>query len=255
VALGLGTLPIILVTMLIEPVFIDPLYNRFTPLQDKRLEAQILEVARRADIPARHVFQVDKSKQTVKYNAYVNGFGPSQRVVIWDTTLKGMKPDEILFVVGHEAGHYRLGHMWIGLISYSLLAFIVFWLCAMVMRGAVRVWGRRWGFTEVHDLAALPLFVAAFTLFGFLVQPGVNAFSRGIEHQADVFGLEVTHLNDAGARAFLKMGSQNRSNPAPSPLVVFFEYDHPPLLERVRFALTYRPWEEGQPERYFQPRR
>jgi STE24 endopeptidase len=253
VALGLGTLPVILIGTLIEPVVIDPLFNRFTPLQDKRLEAQILDVARRAGIPARHVFQVDKSRQTVKYNAYVNGFGPSQRVVLWDTTLKGMTPDEILFVVGHEAGHYRLGHVWTGIVLASLLSFVLFWLGSMLMRGAVRAWGPRWGFTEVHDLASLPLFVLTLSLLSFLVQPGVNAFSRGIERQSDRFGLEVTRLNDAAARAFIKLGSQNRSNPDPSPFVEFFLYDHPPLLERVRFALSYRPWEEGKPNRYYRP--
>ncbi len=254
-ALGLGTLPVILIGVLIAPVLVDPLYNRFTPLQDKKLEAQILEVTRRAGVPARHVFQVDKSRQTVKYNAYVTGFGPSHRVVIWDTTLKGMKPDEILFVVGHEAGHYRLHHIWIGIGSFTLLGFLAFRLCAAVVRGATRVWGRRWGFVEAHDLASLPLFAAALTLVAFLGSPVVNAFSRGVEHQADAFGLEVTHLNDAAARAFIALGAQSRSDPEPSPLVELFEYDHPPLLDRVRFALTYQPWAEGKPDRYYHPAR
>ena len=233
---------------------LSPLFNRFTPLQDKRLEARILEVADRAGIPARHVLQADKSRQTRKYNAYVSGFGASQRIVLWDTTLKGMTADEILFVVGHESAHYRLNHMWWEILLDTGLGFLLFWLSAGFMRVAVARWGGRWGFTELHDIASLPLMVVALTLFSFLAQPGCNSFGRRIEHDSDTFGLELTHANDAAARAFIKLGSQNRSDPEPAPFVELFEYDHPPLIERVRFARSYRPWEEGRPNRLFKPR-
>jgi STE24 endopeptidase len=253
--LGLGTLPVILAGSFIQPLVVDPLFNRFTPLQDKQLESRILEVAERAGIPARHVFQMDASRQSNRYNAYVSGFGPSQRIVLWDTTLKGMTADEILFVVAHESAHYRLHHMWWGILFFTGLSFLLFWLSAGFMRWAVRRWGGRWGFTELHDIASLPLFVVALTLFSFLAQPGGNAFSRRIERDSDTFGLELTHANDAAARAFLKLGSQNRSNPEPAPFVELFEYSHPPLIERVRFALSYRPWEEGKPNRLYPPGR
>jgi STE24 endopeptidase len=232
---------------------VDPLTNRFTPLQDRRLEARILEVAQRAGIPARHVLQADKSRQTRKLGAYVSGFGASQRIVLWDTTLKGMNADEILFVVGHEAAHYRLHHIWWGILFTTGVSFVIFWLCAGFMRAAVARWGGRWGFTELHDIASLPLFVVALTLFSFLVQPGTNAFSRRLEHDADTFGLELTHANAAAASAFMKLGAQNRSNPEPPPFVEFFEYGHPPLIDRVRFALSYRPWMEGKPNRLHVP--
>jgi Zn-dependent protease with chaperone function len=253
-ALGLGTLPVIVAGAFIQPLVVDPLTNRFTPLQDKQLEARILEVAERAGIPARNVLQVDKSRQTNKYNAYVSGFGPSQRIVLWDTTLKGMTADELLFVVAHESAHYRLNHMWWGILFITGLSFVLFWLSAGFMRWAVGRWGGRWGFTELHDIASLPLFVVALTLFSFLAQPGMNAFSQRIERDSDTFGLELTHANDAAVRAFMKLGSQNRSNPEPSPFVEFFEYSHPPLIERVRHALSYRPWAEGKPNRLYQPK-
>jgi Zn-dependent protease with chaperone function len=250
--LGVGTLPVILAGAFLQPLVVDPLFNRFTSLADKRLEAQILEVADRAGIPARHVFQMDASRQSNRYNAYVSGFGVSQRIVLWDTTLKGMKPDEIVFVVGHEAAHYRLHHMWWGILFATGLSFLLFWLSAGFMRRAVACWGRRWGFTELHDIASLPLFVVALTLFSFLAQPGMNAYSRRLEHDSDTFGLELTRTNDAAARAFMKLGSQNRSDPEPSPFIEFFQYGHPPLLERVRYALSYRPWQEGKPNRLYQ---
>jgi Zn-dependent protease with chaperone function len=253
--LGLGALPVILAGTFIQPLVVDPLFNRFTPLENKRLEARILEVADRAGIPARHVFQVDRSRQTRKFNAYVSGFGPSQRIVLWDTVLRGMTSDEIVFVVGHEAAHYRLRHMWWVILFFTGLSFVFFRLSAGFVRWSMARWGGRWGFTELHDIASLPLFVVALTLFSFLAQPGVNAFSRRLERDADTFGLELTRTNDAAASAFMKLGSQNRADPEPAPFVEFFQYSHPPLLERMRYALAYRPWEEGRPNRFHRPDR
>jgi STE24 endopeptidase len=253
--LGLGTLPVIVAGAFIQPLVVDPLTNRFTPLEDKRLEARILEVAERAGIPAQRVLQMDASRQSIRYSAYVSGFGPSQRIVLWDTTLKGMTTDEILFVVAHESAHYRLQHMWWGILFITGLSFVLFWISAGFMRWAVRRWGGRWGFTELHDLASLPLFVVALSLFSFLAQPGMNAFSRRLEHDSDTFGLELTHANDAAARAFMKLGSQNRADPEPAPFVELFEFSHPPLIERVRFALDYHPWADGRPNRLYRPDR
>ena len=252
--IGLGTLPVIVAGTLIQPLVVDPLYNRFTPLRDQELKGKILALAAKADIPGRNVYQVDKSKQTKKLNAYVNGFGASQRIVLWDTTLQGMKEDEILFVMGHEMGHYKLAHIWKGIAFYSILSLAFFFSSGVVARAAVRRWGGRWRFHDLHDVASLPLLIGALTLVSLPAEPLANFFGRRIEHEADVFSLEVTHLNDAGARAFIKLGSQNKSNPEPPELVKIFQYTHPPPIERIRFALTYRPWETGEPNRAFRPR-
>jgi Zn-dependent protease with chaperone function len=249
--MALGTLPLIVAGALIQPLVIDPLYNKFTPLRDQHLKARILELAARAEIPGRNVYQVDKSAQTVKFNAYVNGFGASQRIVLWDTTLKGMQEDEILFVVGHEMGHYKLGHIWKGIAVFSLLSFLLFFLAARLTAWAVTRFGPRWGFGELADVASMPLLSAALSLLTLVAQPAINGYARGIEQEADVFAVEVTRDNDAGARTFLKLGSQNRSDPEPPAFVTFFKYTHPPLMARIRFALEYRPWEEGRPNRYF----
>jgi len=252
---ALATLPIVLFFTLIEPIAIDPIFNTFTPLQDAKLEGEILDLAARAGIPARNVYQVDQSTKTVKYNAYVNGFGASQRIVIWDTTLKGMKHDEILFVVGHEMGHYVLKHIWKGIAEISIASFALFWLAARLMTFAVARWGARWKLRAVHDVAAMPLLAVVLTVISLIAQPIANAISRRTEHEADLFGLEVTHLNDAAARAFIKLGSQNRSNPEPAAWLRILEYTHPPMLDRVRTALDYHPWTEGKPNRYFHPRK
>jgi Zn-dependent protease with chaperone function len=246
-----GTLPLIVAGALLQPLVIDPLYNRFTPLRDQHLKERILDLAARAGIPGRNVYEVDKSAQTVKYNAYVSGFGPSQRIVLWDTMLRGMDEDEILFVMGHEMGHYRLGHIWKGIALYSALSFFFFFLVARVAGWAAARFGAHWGIRDLGDVAAIPLLAATMSLLAMVTQPVVNGFSRAIEHESDVFAVEVTRDNDAGARAFLKLGSQNRSNPEPSAFVTLFLYTHPPLIERIRFAQAYRPWVEGRANRYF----
>ncbi len=251
--LALGTLPVILGAVLIAP-YVDGLYNKFTPLRDQQLKSEIVALAQKAGIPGRNVYEVDKSRQTKKYNAYVNGFGVSQRIVLWDTTLKGMKQDEILFVMGHEMGHYVLHHIWKSVLVLSLLSFALFWLSAGMLTPLVKRFGPRWGFTQLHDIASLPLLAAVLTVVSFVAQPVTNGLSRGTEHEADIFGLEVTHSNDAAARAFIKLGSQNRSDPEPSAWRVWMFYTHPPLGDRVRFAMTYRPWEQGEPDRMFKPR-
>ena len=248
------TLPLIVAGTLLQPLVIDPLYNRFTPLGDQQLKARILDLAARAGIPGRNVFEVDKSAQTIKYNAYVSGFGPSQRIVLWDTMLKGMEEDEILFVMGHEMGHYKLGHIWRGIAMISVVSFLFFFLLARLAGWMLKRFGTQWGVHELGDVASLPLLAASVSLLALLTQPIVNGFSRAIEHEADVFAVEVTRDNDAGARAFLKLGSQNRSNPEPSPFVKLFLYTHPPLIERMRFALEYKPWAEGKENRYFKGR-
>jgi len=251
--LAAGSVPVIVIAVLIQPLLIDPLFNKFTPLKDQTLKTQILDLASKAGIPSRKVFEANKSAQTKKYNAYVTGFGASQRIVLWDTTLKGMSTDEILFVMGHEMGHYRLGHIWKGIAFSSLLSVFLFFFSGNMMSWALARFGRRWGVTEIFDIATLPLFAIALSIVSLVVQPAVNAYDRSVEHEADMFGLEVTHSNDAAARAFIKLGSQNKSNPEPPLLLKWFEFTHPPLVERVRFAQEYHPWTEGQPNRAFHP--
>jgi STE24 endopeptidase len=252
--LGFGSIPTIVLTVLISPLVFEPAFNQFTPLHDVELKQEILGLAAKAGIPARKVYQVDKSAQTKKYNAYVSGFGASQRIVLWDTTLQGMKHDEILFVMGHEMGHYRLGHIWKGIAFSCVLAFALCFLAGGMTRWALARFGERWRVREPYDVGTLPLYAATLTILLLIGQPMIVSFSRGQEHEADAFGLEVTQLNDAAARAFMKLGSQNRNDPEPSPFVRAMLYDHPTVVERVRFALEYHPWDQGQPNRYFKAR-
>ena len=249
--LASGAIPLVLAGTLLQPLVIDPLFNTFRPLSNRQLEGRILALAERAQIPARRVYEVDKSAQTNKINAYVSGFGASQRIVLWDTTLEALKDDEILYVMGHEIGHYRLGHIWKGIAFSSafgfVLMFLAHWLCTL----ALRRFGGRWGIPAMDDVASLPLLIATLGLLAFIAQPLINGYSRQVETQSDAYGLEITRDNDAAARAFLALARENRSDPEPAPWVKFLLYSHPPGLERVRMAIEYRPWERGEPNRYF----
>ena len=252
--LGLVSLPLIAAVMLLSPIVFEPIFNKFEPLQDKALEARILDLAAKADIPSRKVFQVNKSAQTKTYNAYVSGFGASQRIVLWDTTLQGLEPDEILYVMGHEMGHYVLGHIWKGIVITSAISMAVFFAAGWLSGGLLRRYGRRWGFEHLHDVASMPLLLVTVNLVSFTIQMPIYAYTRGIENEADVYGLEITRDNDAAARAFLKLGAQNKSNPEPSRFVELWLYSHPPDGRRLRLALEYKPWEQGRPNKYFKPK-
>ena len=182
--------PLLLVTAILSPLVFDPLFNKFEPLRDESLRADILALGDRAGIPAKHVFQVDMSKRTKKINAYVSGFGGSQRIVLWDTTLESMQRDEILVVMGHEMGHYALRHIWKSIVVEAVLAFAVFWLAERLAAWLIAAFGRYWSVDGPGDLAAMPALWLALSITMLFAQPGLNALTRGVEHESDVYALE-----------------------------------------------------------------
>ncbi len=123
---ALLTLPFTVLSILIGPLWIEPLFNRFGPMKDKVLEAKILHLAERAGISGTRVFEVDKSQDTNMVNAYVTGFGHSKRIVLWDTIIAKLTPDELLFVMGHEMGHYVLHHIEKSIIFEFAMNFLLF---------------------------------------------------------------------------------------------------------------------------------
>ncbi len=248
-ALWLGSIPVILFLVLIGPVVLDPVFNTFEPLKDEQLKTEILSLAGRAGIEGGRVYQVDKSKQTKEMNAYVNGLGPTKRIVLWDTIIAKLSRDQLLFVMAHEMGHYVRHHVWKMLGFLVGLLLVVFWLGQRLTEWATRRFGAAWGFDAPHDPAALPLLVLLVSVFLFFLSPVMAGFSRVLEHEADVFALELTRLNDAGARAFVKLAEDSKVLPDPHPFIRFWRYTHPTLQERIEFCTTYRPWEQGLPNR------
>ncbi len=242
-----GTLPITILLIVIMPLVVDPMFNKFEPLRDQKLRAELLELASRAGIEGGRVYQVDKSKQTKTLNAYVNGIGPSKRIVMWDTLLAKLNHDEVMFVMGHEMGHYVMHHIWKLLAFTMVVLFFVFWMGKKVVDWAVVRFGPKWGFDKPSDPAAIPLLALVLSVMLFLLSPVFNANTRRVEHEADIFALELTRLNEAGARAFIKLAEESKSDPEPHRLIELWRYSHPALHRRIAFALGYRPWEEGKP--------
>jgi STE24 endopeptidase len=247
---GLATLPILVATSIVVPIWISPLYNDFGPLSDKVLEARILDQASAAGIEGSRVFEVDKSVDTPTLNAYVVGFGTTKRIVVYDTLLEKLTLDEILFVLGHEMGHYALRHVLILLGLNWLLAMLALWVVHRSAGGTLRRFGHHFGFDRLDDPASIPLLLLLTSLVSFAIQPVALAYSRYQEREADRFGLELTRDNRAAATAFVKLQQENLSVPRPAPLYQLWRGSHPSLAERITFANEYRPWAIGAPLRY-----
>lgn len=249
VALWLVSIPLILLMVVIQPIVLDPIFNRFEPLRDQVLREKLLDLASHAGIEGSRVYQVDKSKQTKTMNAYVNGIGPTNRIVMWDTLLAKLDHAEVLGVMAHEMGHYALRHIWKGLAFSLALSFFVFFLVQRIHDWGLPRFGPRWGFTTRGDPASLPWLLLIASVIGFLLSPVVNCYSRSIEHNADIFALELTRRNEPLATAFVKLAEDSKRDPNPDAFIEFWRYSHPPIGKRIAFALSYRPWETGEPNR------
>ena len=237
--------PFVVLGVFLAPVVLDPLFNHFTPLAREnpalvlRLE-QVAKLGGLAIAPDR-MFVEDASKRVTGMNAYVTGIGSSKRIVVWDTTLAKVPPDEILAIYAHEQGHYVLGHIWKGIAFAAVFTLVLFALLAVLLRWAVRAHSDRWHIADEADWAALPLLLLLASGLSFLSAPGANVVSRAEEHAADVYGqrllmrllpnaaeLEVADFNRLG-RAWLEY-------PEPNHFVVWWTYTHPPVADRAEEA-------------------
>jgi STE24 endopeptidase len=243
-------IPFIVIANLVAPVWIAPLFNRFGPMHDRALEAKILALAGRADIEGARVYEVEKSVDTKTLDAYVAGLLNTKRIVLWDTIIARMDDRELLFVMGHEMGHYVLGHVWQLVILSSTLILVLLYAAYRTVGAVLVRFSSRLGFSDIADVASLPLIILLTNLFGLAVTPAALGFSRHLEHEADRFGLEITQTNHSAATAFVKLQEDALGNPWPGFLHKLWLASHPPLGERIEFANDYHPWRDGQPLKY-----
>ncbi len=255
----MAAVPLALFLFFISPWFVDPLFNKFVPLQAKHPELveSIGKLTQRAGvpIPADRMFLMEASAKTNALNAYVTGIGASKRMVIWDTTIAKTKPDELLMIVGHELGHYVLGHLAIGFVAYVAGLFLGLYVTFHMLQWMLKRWGGGWGVRGQEDWAALALLLLIMQVLEFVSMPVVNGFTRMQEHAADVYGLEVVHglvpnSQDTGARTEQVLGEADLADPNPPRFIVFWLYSHPPQAERQEFAYTYDPWSKGESPKY-----
>lgn len=247
---GLLVLPLLILQVFIAPIWIEPLYNKFGPMKDKALEGKILALASRSGIEGARVFEVAKSEDTKAVNAYVNGFMDTKRIVLWDTAIEKLKEDELLFVMGHEMGHFVMNHV----ARFIFLGFGVMFISLYVIHrlsGAlIRRYGARWGFSELSDIASLPLILLMMQVMSLVVTPALFGITRYHEHEADRFSLELTHLNHAAATGFVTLQQENLAYPNPGWFFTLWRGSHPSIAQRIEFFNTYRPWETGEPLKY-----
>ena len=249
----------ILLLILIAPIFIAPLFDTFASLEQRqpRLIPELEKVMARGglSIERSRMFEMQASDKVTTYNAYVTGIGASKRVVVWDNTSRDLSIPETMFVFGHEQGHYVLQHIWL-LLTFAVLGLLVqLYLAHRLLGGVLARFGERWDVRGVSDWASLPVLLLLMSVFSLAAQPFAAGFSRYLEHEADIYGLEAIHgltpdSSQAAAHAFQKLGEKGLSYPEPHPLFVFWAFDHPPVHERLTFAAEYCPWDTGQAGRY-----
>jgi STE24 endopeptidase len=222
---------ITLLLMYLSPVLIEPLFFKFQPLQDQALAERVKAVMKQAGLQVERVQQVDASRRSKHSNAYFTGIGRVKRIVLFDTLLEQMSDDEILGVLAHEAGHWKLGHIWKRLLSMELVSLLVCWLFWLVLsREGLSGW---FGLVELSFLGKVLLVGFLASLVSFPLTPISSLRSRRHEWQADQFARNLTGEPESLASALVKLCKENLSNLHPHPFYAWFYYSHPPVVERI----------------------
>ncbi|WP_260735567.1 M48 family metallopeptidase [Tunturiibacter lichenicola] len=256
------TMAAVLFGVFLSPILVDPLFDKFEPLQqrDPALVAQLERVVARSGVslPPERMFFMRASSKVTSMNAYVTGFGPSKRLVLWDTTIAGATPDELAGVFGHELGHYALHHIVLGLLFSAVGLLVGFFVGQRMTWWLLRRYGARWRIRSQNDWACLAVLVLVLNVLSFVSEPFDNAVSRSIEHAADVYGQEAIHgivadPQTTTQQGFQKLGENSLDDPTPHPFVEFWMDSHPSTASRAAFAAAYNPWTAGQHPKYFQP--
>jgi len=250
---------ILLGLIMITPLVIDPLFNKFEPLSKEHpdLVASIEKLTKHAGvpIPPDRMFLMVASRKTNALNAYVTGLGTSKRIVIWDTTIQKTSNDESLFIVGHELGHYVLGHVRQGFLVGTAGLLLALYFLFRGLHWTLDRWARDWKLYGPEDWASLAALLLLLRVLLFASSPVISGYNRMQEHAADVYGLEVIHglvpnSAEVAAHAFQVLGELDLSDPNPPPFITFWLYSHPPLADRLVFAHTYDPWSKGKSPKY-----
>jgi Zn-dependent protease with chaperone function len=231
-------IPVIAFGIFAAPLMIDPLFNHFTEIpKSAPLHRELQPLLDKAGIGSAQVYIVNKSRQTSETNAYVTGLGGSARIVIWDTLLAKMPPDQVKAVVSHEIGHYAEHHVPIGFALTIIVLLVAFPMAKRIAEWMIGRFGRRWGVRRLDCPAAVPVLVLSFLLLTDIASPVTAMASRYIEHRADSYGIGLSQNRLATARAFVSLSSDNLWSTSP-PLWIKCMEDHPSLGDRVEFALT-----------------
>jgi STE24 endopeptidase len=220
---------------------IVPLFNKQTPLEEGELKTAIMNFAEKAGFNISNIFVIDGSKRSTKANAYFTGLGKRKRIVLYDTLIKEMSENEIVAVLAHEIGHYKHKHIYksmiFGIIQMGIMLAIFGYFASNNALSAAL------GVQQPTFHIALIAFVIIYTPVSTILGIFSNIRSRKNEYQADDFA-KKHGLSEYLVSALKKLSSHNMSNLTPHPWVVFLEYSHPPLYERVKKMLAASKQEE-----------
>ena len=217
----------------LAPVLLLPLFYKFSPLPDGELKQRLVALAERAHTRIQGVFTMHMSSKTTAANAALMGLGNTRRIVLGDTMVDRYTPDEIEVVLAHELGHHVHRDIWKLIISQSLIMLIGLFLFNLCLTWAVDDLSRYHG---LADPATLPLLLVLTGVFGVIIAPLTNGYSRAIEYQADEYALQVTHMIEPFKSAMTRLANQNLAEIEPSSIIEFLFYDHPSIGKRLRHA-------------------
>ena len=224
--------------IMIAPVFIFPLLNKYTVLNNPKITQPILSLARANGIPAQKVYTMDASRQSTRMSANVSGYGQTMRITLNDNLLRRGSPEEIQSVMGHEMGHYVLHHIAKDILYFSSVIVILFAMLFWSLEHALTRWGERWKIRGIGDTAIVPLVFLAGTLLGFVYTPFFNTHIRTNEHEADMYGLNASRQPDGFAQAAIHLGEYRKMSPGPVEEWIFF--DHPSGRNRIHDAMRWK---------------
>ena len=219
----------------LAPVVIFPIFYKFTLLDDEKLTLPITSLLNREKVSFSGIYTFNMSRDSRKANAGFAGFGKTRRIILSDTLVNEFTPDEILAVFAHELGHYRKKHILKGIISGGILLFLSFYLCSLAY-DMTRV---HFGYTTVHEIAAIPILLIYLSITGIILMPLTNYLSRSHEREADLYALEATGSGSTFASALERLADMNLADRNPHPLTEFIFYSHPSIGKRIRFCKEF----------------
>lgn len=217
--------------MFISPYVIEPLFNKFTPLEGDGLEGRIRALMEKAGIKVNRVFKIDASKRSHHTNAYFTGIGRVKRIVLFDTLINKMTQSEVLAVLAHEVGHWKKKHILKRIVFIELMSFIGAYISFRVLKADFLA--DIFGIQDVTFFAKLVILGFLFSIISFPFTPLSSYFSRKHEYEADRFASALTLDSGSLATSLIKLSKDNLSNLHPHPLYAKFYYSHPPVVERV----------------------
>lgn len=229
--------------MYISPYVIEPLFHRFTPIEDELLRERIVKLTDKGGIHASRILRIDASKRSKHTNAYFTGIGKTKRIVLYDTLLESMSHNEILAVLAHEIGHWKKKHMLKMIIAFEVVSFIALYCSFKIIQSDALL-------TLFHIrtntlFAKFVILIFLTDIFSLLFTPCISYFMRRHERQSDKASYELAGDSESMVSALVKLSKENLTNLYPHPLYVALYYSHPPILERIRYLKGFSQYKNS----------